>query len=156
MRKIDNGEGETFTLDNWQVAWTPGFLVRGPTTRFTATAGGVRVGPFPDVTGWADDYLCADGGPCWSIWPTLTVDQRALEIVDLMYALTVYDSVSDQLVFREFMKITPLRQVEPFVGMRMFGLRGEIGWGVEPEQPRPPDWVPPYSGYWNDKNGPAA
>ena len=99
-------KGKTmFGIDNWMVAWTPAWMTEQadhPRWR----GGQVRVGPWPDETGWSDAYACTAG--CCNIphWVALKfTEQKIDELIRGFFYLVLGQELDPQAVHREFSKI---------------------------------------------------
>lgn len=86
-----------FTIDNWMVAWTPG------------KPEDVRVGRWPDKTGWSRAYDQTAGCCELERDQLRPSDKVAIMFIDF-HTLTVRDRMDAQAVHREFMKIDDYRR----------------------------------------------
>ncbi len=80
-----------YNIDNWMAAWN--------------TGGPVKVGPWPDRTGWSDDYEMTTGC-CRS---RQDGDRIALMFIDF-HSLVVGYEVDPAEAHREFLKIKEYRR----------------------------------------------
>jgi hypothetical protein len=70
--------------------------------------GGVRVGPWPDRTGWSDSYPMTDGA-CEARIHTMTPDQRVAQVFVMFHALVVRDGIPPDAAHRAFLAIDEFR-----------------------------------------------
>lgn len=70
--------------------------------------GGVRVGPWPDRTGWSDSYPMS-AGACETCVHTMTPDQRLAQLFIMFHALVVRDGIPPDAAHRAFLVIDEFR-----------------------------------------------
>ena len=68
------------------------------------TGGDVRVGPWPDQTGWSDDYELT-GGACYRHWHEMIPEAQALALFIEFHTMIVRDRVDPQKAHAAFLKI---------------------------------------------------
>ena len=90
-----------YTINNWMVALTPD------------EPESVEVGPWPDKTGWSDQYRYT-GGCCELArheWPE---DRKVMMMFIDFHTLVVRDGIDPQAAHREFLKIDEYhRRISP-------------------------------------------
>ncbi len=99
-----------FTIDSWMVAWNAKHTkpeVAGP-----LPAGAVKVGSWPDLTGWSDDYDMISG--CCDRYriPEDLHGKVMMMFIDF-HTLVVAEGLDPQAVHMEFLKIDEYRRRIP-------------------------------------------
>lgn len=84
-----------YAIDNWMVAWNSG-------------SGQVKVGPWPDRTGWSGHYEMTSG--CCCIPHAMTAEGKALMLFIDFHKLVVGYGVDPMDAHREFLKIDEYRR----------------------------------------------
>ncbi len=74
------------------------------------TGGDVKVGPWPDQTGWSDDYELT-GGACYRHWHEMTPEVQALSLFIEFHTMVVRDRVDPQKAHAAFLKIYEYRRL---------------------------------------------
>lgn len=98
------------TIDTWMVAWIPvhSTPILGATSG-KPPKGAVKVGPWPDETGWSDGYDMTTG--CCNF---VRHDRDLWEKVALMFiafhTLVVGDGIDPKAAHREFLQIDEFRR----------------------------------------------
>lgn len=85
--------------DGFMVAWTP-----AGANFVNGHAGTIGVGPWPDVTGWADQYMMTTGS-CDAGFQCQDPEEKAQQLKDLFIYLVLECGLNPLLVHREFMKL---------------------------------------------------
>ena len=102
------------TIDNWMVAWnskhtTPELEeLRGPNP-----PGAVKVGKWPDKTGWSDDYD-STAGCCWVETASYDLQGKVMMMFIDFHTLVVRDRIDPKKLHKEFLKIDEYRYRIPF------------------------------------------
>jgi hypothetical protein len=103
-------------LPGWMVAWNSATYRNGeplPEDWYAyrdGTLGEVKVGPWPDRTGWSDAYAMTDG--CCMTWMhKASEDMQKAFIFIVFHTLTVGDGVDPRAAHREFLKIGAYREL---------------------------------------------
>lgn len=92
--------------DGFMVAWTPAGInfVNGP-------ADAIAVGPWPDVTGWADRYMMTTGS-CDAGFQNQGPEEKAQQLQSLFVDLVLGSGLNPLLVHREFRKLEIWRNMK--------------------------------------------
>jgi hypothetical protein len=91
-------------LVGWLVAWNPSDYPWAD-----APAGAVKVGPWPDTTGWSHPY-CNTDGCCRSEWAKWSWERQLKIIFIIFNTLVVRDGIAPLAAHREFLKIDAYRE----------------------------------------------
>ena len=81
----------------------------------------IKVGPWPDCTGWSDDYATTVGA-CFTNLHKMTEEQRYTQLFIYFNAAVVEDGVDVQAAHREFLKIDEYQV-----------LRSPGSWSMDPQ-----------------------
>ncbi len=90
----------SFTIDNWMVCWQPKANHSGLPA--------VKVGAWPDKTGWSKDYVFSDGC-CFFRRGRQHAEKVARMFIDF-HTVVVRDGVAPEAAHREFLKIDAYRE----------------------------------------------
>jgi hypothetical protein len=86
-------------------AWTKHDTV----SAFASTAGQIKVGPHPDMTGWSDDFAYSGGSCFLALKEKSEIEQVAKMFIDF-HSIIVRDGIDPQLAHKEFLKIDEYRR----------------------------------------------
>ena len=95
------------TIDNWMVAWNPTHTtpelekLRDPKS---PGPGAVKVGKWPDGSGWSDDYD-STAGCCWTETASFDVHGKVMMMFIDFHTLIVRDGIDPQELHKQFLKI---------------------------------------------------
>ncbi len=85
-----------YTIDNYMVAYKPG------------EPENVRVGSWPDRTGWSRGL--SSWGCCYLAYRKLTLDQKVAQLFSDFHTMVVRDGIDPQAAHREFLKVDEYRR----------------------------------------------
>jgi hypothetical protein len=91
----------SYALDDWMIAWDSGRAGK---------VGRVKVGPWPDGTGWSDAYE-STSGCCNSGWHSLTREEKLQQLVNGFFVLVLGDRLDPAAVHAELWKISAYREL---------------------------------------------
>lgn len=72
----------------------------------------VKVGPWPDETGWSDAYAMTDGA-CFTAYHEMTLDERLAAIFILFTLIVVGEGLDPKIVHQAFLAIDEYRDALP-------------------------------------------
>ena len=90
------------------VCWTPARHEGSEISPLAKTAGKIAAGPWPDETGWSDDYLYSDLA-CWAAVKDYSLLELKNMCMDIALSAIIRDGLDPQIVDREMMRIDEYR-----------------------------------------------
>ena len=94
-------------LNGWMVAWNPTYIE--PDIGSDKPVGAVKVGIFPDKTGWSKPYGMTDGNCILERRDWKRDAQIGIMFINF-HTLVVRDGIDPQAAHREFLKIDEYRR----------------------------------------------
>lgn len=83
----------------------------------------LKVGPFPDVTGWSEPYSSTDGA-CFTVWRQCSAEELITRVFVLFSLLVTRVKFDPAVVHNEFLAIDEYRDALPEESQRPIPIHG--------------------------------